>query len=358
MSELKKFESNSPIEITLSLNLAKHGFKFLRTEDLGEMDGICDECKHPIRYENYFLDKQDDIEYIFGSECMFKIYIFSQWRDQITEDQIEDRDLQRAGKWLWIISRDKYSDKIDRIPEPKDFDYDFKKLADELKKIVFKVRSDIKKEIKAEEKRKERIEIIKKERNKIVEWLNNLEINWKSCNEWEKSFLASIYTKRIRNGYDLSAKQEKTLLKISSRRSQPEQKNIDDDFVENENKTNETVDLLRELSSKKQYLNDWEIEFLDSALKQSLTNTLTTKQWDKINQIVDKITEEEKKSEYINRLVDTWILEKNLNVEFNKEGIITDVEKETDKAILCSVLNPETKKTFFGIWIPKSTILE
>lgn len=357
MSELKKFDSSIPIEITLSLHLAKHGFKYLRTEDLGEMDGVCDECKHPIRYENYFLDKKDNIEYIFGSECMFKIYIFYHWKDQIKESQIEDRDLQRAGKWLWIISRDGYSKKIDKIPEPVDFNYDFKKLADELKRLVIKIRGEVKKKIKIEAEKKRQKELLKQERNKVVEWLNYQEIEWNACNQWEKDFLANIYSKVIRNGYTLSEKQEKSLDKIKAKRNKSNPK-IDDDFTENKNKTNETIDLLKELLSKKQYLNNWEIEFLDSALKQSFTNSLSTKQWDKINQIVTKISEEEKKEGYINKLVDTWILEKNLNTEFNKEGIITEVEKETDKAILCSVLNPETNKTFFGIWIPKSTIKE
>ena len=294
--KLKNFDNKHPIFVDLTMTLAKHGFNFLGTNDLGELDGICQECGHPIRYEQVFEDVQTNEEFTLGSECMFKIYVFYHWHDQIEEKDIENADLQRAGKWLWIAHRDDYIERIDGdLPEPKNYDKDFKKLANDMKKVVMKVRKEIKKELEEEEMKKKQMDLDMRQRMAWRDFIAGLKIDIHRLNQWEMDFLASIH-KYQRKGYTLTEKQVAVLEKIKNEKSLTNENTIPDKFKE----------------------------------KHKLFIGKKTKTW------------------IINKLAGVWV-----------SGEIVSVEKETLKALLCDIkIQNGTEKTLEQVWIPKSALQE
>jgi len=361
MAELKKFNTKHEIHIKLCLTLAKHGFKFLGTWDLGEVSGFCQECGHLIRYEQNFIDVQTKDEYTIGSDCMFKIYILSHWRTQIKEKDLENKDLQRAGKWLWIIHRDGYLNKMDEmLPQPKDYDGDFKKLADDLKVLVLKIRINIKKEMEEKKRRKE-YELKQKileEQKKVQEvyfqgWIISQEININNCNDWEKNFLETMYKAEIKD-WVLSDKQKSIFNRIK------DEKNIQQ-VVEN-NQNLGSVAIVNEVSKKVDYseLNDWEKEFMESIGQQvDAGSVLSQKQIEVLDKIDEKFTngkETEDFSDYIGKRVQSWLISDLSGIYTT--GIVKVVKKETNMAILCNVLVEDDSETILNeVWIPKSQLI-
>jgi hypothetical protein len=342
--------SNDTISVNLALQLVKNGFQFVRTNDLGKTRRICDECGHKIRYEQVFMDLTCQIEYNFGSDCMFKIYILEQWENDVKEENLENSDLQRAGKWLWVISRDGYADRIE-IPKPSDFDNNYKELADHLKREVMRVRVEIRKENEKQRSEEERKNRVYSQSTKILVWLERAGINWNACNEWEKDFLSSIYSKRIQYGCSLTDKQKGVYQKIKENKNR-----ITEDYEEEKQENQDTIELLEDVQTKDELLNGWEQEFIESVIVQSkFGRNLTESQWKKINEIVEKISKDESLNKYVGKKISSWLMERLDNTE--TRGIILTTTKETEKAVLCTYNNPETKQnTTIEIWIPKSQI--
>jgi len=356
MAELKRFNTKHEIHIKLCLTLAKHGFKFLGTWDLGEVEGFCQECGHPIRYEQNFRDVQTGDEYTIGSKCMFKIYILSHWEKQIKEKDLENKHLQRAGKWLWIIHRDGYLERIsEEIPQPKDYNEDFKQLADDLKSLVFKVRVGIKKE-KEEKRRQNKLDnYINYHAQSVQNWFVSQGIDINKCDDWEKDFLNSIYYKLYVKNWSLSEKQNSILNRIKKKKS------IKQDIVTNQNLG--SVAIVNEVSKyiNDPQLSDWENEFMEST--QQLVDAghvLSQKQievLDKIDKKYSNDKETEDYSDFIGMNVTCWLINK-LTGNWT-EGVVKSVKNETKSAILCDVsVEDSLEKILEDVWIPKSQLIE
>ena len=363
MEELKSFNTKNEIHIKLCLTLAKHGFEFLRTNDLESVSGFCQECGHGIRYEQLFKDTKLGNEYIIGSDCMFKIYILSYWRNQIKEKDLENKDLQRAGKWLWIIHRDGYLSRIEGdLPQPKDYDNDFKQLADDLKVLVIKIRVKIKKEI-AEEKRiaidkkrqKEQDEYMNKQAQNIKDWFDSQGIDVNKCNDWERNFLDTMY-QAYNKGWSLSDKQIDIFNRIKRKKSN--QQGI---------KTNQNLGSVVVIDKQSEYsnssqLNDWEREFMVSIGKLVDSGyVLTKKQLETLDKIERKLSNDKLTKDYscfVGQKISTWFI--NSLIGNLDEGIVESVKKETNSAILCDVLvgNTLEKNLIEDIWVPKSQLID
>ena len=363
MSELKEFNVNREIHIKLCLMLAKHGFKFLGTNDLESVSGFCQECGHPIRYEQFFKDTKLGNEFTIGSNCMLKIYILSYWRDQIKEKDLENKDLQRAGKWLWIIHRDGYLNRIEGdLPQPRDYNNDFKKLANDLKNFVIKIRTEIKKEtvekkrIAEEKKRqKERDEYVSKQAQDVQKWFDSQGININECSDWEKGFLDTMYN-AYKKGWILSEKQKNIFNRIKNEKSNQL------DVETNQNLG--SVAIVKDVSNEVDYsqLNDWEKEFMESVgqLVDS-GHVLSEKQMEILDKIDEKLSNGKQIEEYnkfIGKKINSWLINR---LSGNMvEGIVKSVKKETDSAILCDVLVETSLEKILieDTWIPKSQLID
>lgn len=348
MAELKKFDNTHEIHVDLCMTLAKHGAEFQTTNDLGEMAGFCNECGHPIRYEQIFLDIETDEEYVLGSDCMFKIYVFKYWKEQIEEKDIENKDLQRAGKWLWIINRDHYTDRIEgRLPQPNDCE-NYKELADKLKNLVFKIR----REIKTENEAKKMSQMEKKSEERAKNWFEDNNFDLDQCNEFEKDFLASMYKCYI-NGWTLSEKQQITFDKIKIKFSGETQ-------VQEQTATKTDLDLMiSSINDRFDELNSWEKEFMNSITEKqsysgSLNHNTTYKQREVIERISGDLSKKVKQNEYVGRQTKTWIISQ-LTGDWNV-GTILSVVRTSEKAILCDV--EANGQTLVEVWIPKSQLSE
>ena len=353
MAELKKINTKREIHIKLCLTLAKHGFVFLGTNDLGEVEGVCQECGHPIRYEQNFKDIQTHDEYIIGSDCMFKIYILSHWQNQIKDKDLENKHLQRAGKWLWIIHRDNYLERIsEEIPQPKNYNENFKQLADDLKVLVLKVRVEVKKEIEKEKIMQRELGILRNEQN----WLDSHGIDINKCNDWERNFLDTMY-KAYNNGWVLSERQQNSFDKIKNK------ENNKQEVATNQNLG--SVAIIDDISKNGNYtqLNDWERDFMDSIGKVVDTGyVLSEKQMEILEKIDEKLSNNEKTEDYkdfIGKKVSAWLINKKTGNW--TEGTVKSVKKETDSAILCNVLFVDDgglENTLQDEWIPKSQLID
>lgn len=355
------------------MTLAKHGFKFLGTNDLETVSGFCQECGHPIRYEQFFKDIKLGNEFIIGSSCMFKIYILSHWKDQIKEIDLENKHLQRAGKWLWIIHRDGYLNRIgEDFPQPKDYDNDFKKLADDLKVLVIREKNKIKKEIAEENMIIEQQKYLNRKAKTTQDWLESHCIDINKCNDWEKNFLDTM-EEAYRKDWRLSDKQVDIFNRIKINKC------IQNDVVNNQNIG--LVAIVNDVSKKDDYsqLNDWEKNFMESIERQiDLGRILTQKQLNIMQKIDDKLSISKETDEivpidvdevvcneinencggYIGRKVNSWLINNLTGIWI--EGIVNYVKKETDSAILCNVF---VKNSLDGIlveetWIPKSQLID
>ena len=397
MEELKQFSTKHKIHVKLCLTLVKHGYKFVQTNDLGIPEGFCQECGHLIRYEQIYHDLKTNEVFSIGSNCMFKIYVLDHWRNQINEKDLENKDLQRAGKWLWIIHRDDYLSRIEEdLPQPKDYDNDFKKLADDLKVLVLRIRAKIKKEIaeenriaEEEKRQKEREVYINRQEQDTQAWFVSEGIDISQCNDWERNFLDTMQ-EAYKKDWRLSDKQVDIFNKIKINKC------IQKDVVSNQNLG--SVAIVNDVSKKDDYsqLNDWEKNFMESIEKQvDLGRLLTQKQLNIMQKIDDKLSNGKETDEivpidvdeivcndreddkgitidvrghavawndnydgYIGRKVNSWVINK-LTGEWN-EGIVNFVKKETDSAILCDVF---VKNGSGGIlveetWIPKSQLVD
>ena len=151
-----------PIHVELSVRLVKHGYKFLGVNDLGEVAGRCDECGHPLRYEYKVKDLTDGRKYVLGSECIYKVVALQHWEKQISKEDLRKKQLLRAGKWRWIITRDRLMPYVDKIPEPKDYPKDYVRFADNMRSCVVRARKKLRIEQKKREAEKQKEYLRKK----------------------------------------------------------------------------------------------------------------------------------------------------------------------------------------------------
>ena len=291
MAELKNFQTKHPIYVDLSIRLVKNGFNFIKMNDLGEVAGTCSECGHPIRYEFWYSEKETKEEFSFGSDCNYKIYVLLHWQDQIEYKDVEDKQLQRAGKWLWILYRDKLINQMKEkeiIPQPKDYMKDYKKLADDMKRLVIMIRSRIKKEIVAEEKKLKILKERKVEKKDAKEFIKRHGINLEVCNDKEKHFLTTIF-KCEKNMWTLSDKQQKWFDDIIKR----SKKGIKETSTPKVNSSgSDSHNVISELHNKANLsnVNEWELNFIGSVLRQVEDGrNLSTKQQDIIEKLKIKV---------------------------------------------------------------------
>ena len=402
MAELKKFQTKHPIYVDLAIRLVKNGFNFMKMNDLGEVAGICSECGHPIRYEFWYSEKETGEEFSFGSECNYKIYVLLHWQDQITYKDVEDKQLQRAGKWLWILYRDKLITQMKEeeiIPQPKDYGKDYKKLADDMKRLVLRIRSRIKKEIVVKGKMSKVIKRREVEKRGAKEFIKRHGINLAVCSDKEKTFLTTIYRCEC-NVWTLSDKQQKWFDDIIKR-----SKNGVVEIPVIKTPVSNIGDVVKQLHNKANLnnVNEWELNFINSVFDQvNRGRDLSSKQLNIIEKLEIKILgvpqktnknsmklvqhikefetqpikiirepvkQEDKEvlnldganheltNKYQEKKTKTWVIHEKFGLW--TQAVIITVKKETDKAILC---NLELENIENGIrndvWIPLSQLEE
>lgn len=282
------------INIETSMKIANQGFKYLGSEDLGEFGaGICCEG-HLIRYA-HTLKTEDGEEYIFGSLCIYKPYVLKTWMDLVPISDLQDSQLIRAGKWLWIIERDGLPVNREDIPSPKDFDGDYKALADALKNLALKARKKLKDEKKEEERKLKRI---------------RYEIERKQAYE----NFGGMY---------------------------PEQ----DSLIKK---------LVLKYSTEGEGMNNWEREFVASVVGQHRTlKVLSERQVAVIERILNSNFEV---SEFVGKQIREWIIKKHTG-RYTK-GKIISVNRETQKAVLAKVIVNNGEIIEYEEWFPKSSVIQ
>ncbi len=329
----------SRINIENSLYLSNKEFEIVGMIDYGKFGaGTCVEG-HPIRYGVEVKDSDGNV-YVYGNVCIAKPFILKYWN--LSEDQLNDEDVLRAGKYLWIIARDELGDFTKDIPHPKDVNYDFKKLAGILREIVkgarkkksvhlkelMKVEGHKKKVAKFLTDNSEQHEIVKKlvtcfKKNKQTKILTN----------WEKSFIISVVTQH-NNMRVFSDKQLDVANKILKSKNEDRFQEITRIL----NKATNIVDKLNE--DERQYLFSFQQLFFERG-------SLTDKQIEVLRSIVTTNYDE-----FIGRSVKKWLMEKNFSI--SKNGVIKDVETRTPKAIKAFI---EVDGKTFNSWVPISALL-
>ena len=281
---------------------------------------------------------------------MFKIYILSHWRSQIDESDLENKHLQRAGKWLWIINRDGYLGRVGgELPQPKNYHKDFKRLADDLKVLVLKIRTEIKREIEKERIRQKELDKNRNEQN----WLDSQGIDINKCNDWERNFLDTMY-KAYNNGWVLSEKQENRFNKIKNEKSNKQ------DVEANQNLSSVAIvnDVWKNTDNSQ--LNDWEKDFMESITQQvDSGRILSQKQSEILAKIDEKLSSSKEVKDYSNfvgKSVNAWLINELTGNWVS--GVVKFVQSETKLAILCDVVVEGDLEKLEEIWVPKSQLTD
>lgn len=352
---VKKFNTGNKIKVDLTMSVAEHGFEFVHEEDLGEVSGVCDECGHPIRYIEWYKDMEDDVEYGIGRTCQFKLYVFKMWRADITKDDLLDKQLLRAGKWLWIIHRDGYLVRIENLPSPKDYD-SFSELADALKNLVFRIRAQIKREEAQKKKVEKKVKSNLLAEKQVEDFYTKNGIKIDMCSDKDKNFLKTVQKCQMK-GWSLSEKQLKWFENIKERSEKP---------VEMTPQKSEQYELVLDLSKKVENfwdnLTNWEQDFITSVSKQVENGrTLSEKQMKFVNKISDKVngnsSEDEEQDELVGKRLKPWITNKKTG-SYSLIVVITSVIRKSAKAVLCN-LEVKNGNTYVmnEEWVPFTQIL-
>jgi len=341
-----------PIHVDLSVSIVKHGYDYIGKKDLGDVIGNCDECGHPLRYEYRVKDHHDKKTYVLGSECIYKLVALENWESQIDYVDLKKKQLLRAGKWRWILSRDGLLRFVDKIPEPKNYPKDYKDFADAMKDTVFAARRKLKAEKKKQQQKARREEDAKLRRKRLEsskeEWgkfLKDNNIDPILITSREKDFLISVW-KRLRYGRTLSPKQQKWFDDIKKKKKVG-------------TKPKETSSFSKMPFSAFGVLTEWEKKFVrDIKVKMERGDHLTEKQINQANKILAKMksgkpdTKTTVSGSYIGKRAKPWIMKQKTGTM--KYGNITNVHRETEKAVLCDVELGGT--TYLNKWLPKSQI--
>lgn len=361
-----------PIHVELSVRLVKHGYKFLGITDLGEVSGNCNECGHSIRYEYRVEDLTDRKKYILGSECIYKVVALQHWEKQISKEDLQKKQLLRAGKWRWIITRDNLIPYIiGKIPEPKNYSKDYVNFANAMRSVVLKARKKLKVEqekVKAEKQkeylRKKKIGELKTEKEDFGKFLVKHEIDKDAIELREGEFLVSIWrrTKYTRGQMILTEKQAKWFNDIKKK------KNIERPKRPKSTKTiKDRTGFVKMPTKSFDILSDWEKKFVVSVKKRIEDGeSLTEKQIEKANVILEKMkkgvpskpgisvssTKGYVVKNYVGKRTTPWITEQKTGIR--RYGTIVFVHRETEKAILCDFT--VAGSSYIKKWIPKSQI--
>jgi len=339
--------SKNRINIDTSIILATQDFKIIGEVEYDEYgQGSCCEG-HPIKYGIEVSDEEGNI-FIFGNECIAKPFILKHW--ELEPEMINNPDVIKAGKYLWIIARDGLADYIEDIPHPKDLQWDFKKLKEILKEIVVgakKKKNKYLKELKKQEKWKmyeeqfednypEQYNLIEQLIKKVKRLKDNNTINL--LNSWEKEFIVSV----IGQHKTLKVLSEKQLSIIERLLTvaKPD-KNLDKEI---NNKITRLINMVDKFD-------DYNTEFIFSIQRQFYDKgTLTEKQLNHMDKILDGDNELQ---QYVGREMRSWITEKKVGIS-GVRGKIVSVLRKTGMAIQCNFeVNGEI---FDDVWIPISQI--
>jgi len=334
------------INIDASLMLASQDFKYVGEVEYEQFGGgMCVEG-HPIKYGIELADENNNI-YVFGSTCVYKPYVLKQWK--LDKEMLDNPNVIRAGRNLWIIARDGLSDYISEIPHPKDYEWDFVKLNEILKQIVSKAKSTKKakeKRLLKEASAKAKVEDFRK-RNKIqhdlvvkmAQKLKTLkeENKLQLISDWDHEFIISVINQhnslRI-----LSDKQLKIIQRIINYPTE-----ITGD--------SEIEKLLLSATKKLNTLNEREQEFILSFQRQYYAKgMLSEKQMEVLHRIIYSDN-----NKYVGAQMTKWITEQKTGID--AIGIIISVEAKTEKALLAKF---KVEDKVYKNWIPISqvTLLE
>jgi len=345
----------SKIEVGLTMGLSKHGYDFLGVVDLkethddeleiieGEARGYCQECGNTIRYEMRVKDEKTKNIYVLGRICMFKLYIFHFWKDQIEEKDLENADLLRAGRWLWVLHRD-YRDREYELPMPGDYE-NYKDLANAVRSIVFKFRKEEREDLKKERKKKQKLET-------ISEVLNYLGVDGSLCSDIEVEFLLKVH-KYMVYGWNLSEKQTNWYKNIKNRK-----RGETSEIIDNEKAKKEILELINNMHIWDS-LSKWEKEFVESlSNKINSGRCITKKQYDKLSDVKKKIKKYSENYEYSGKKLNPWIVKQKFGEYL--DAAISSVKEVREKAIFCDVviIDGSIRIVHEDVWIPKSQIRE
>lgn len=328
----------SKINIEASIHLATQDFKIIGDVDYLEFGaGMCCEG-HSIRYGIEVEDENGEI-YVFGSQCIAKPFILKHWN--LKPEMLDNEDVIRAGKYLWVIKRDDLLAHTGNIPTPEDVNFDFKLLKEKLKVIVRNAKKGKRAAIKKlmrEERMKDVIKNFNDNNLKQVELIKKLrEVskNSQNFNEWECEFIMSVFNQNL----SLKKLSDKQLKIIERLVSVPEEA----DSVIGEK--------LKKISNIKT-LDDWSNNFVISVRKQyQMKGTLSEKQINLLDKILKDNTTEY--SEYIGAEMSKWITNEKSGI-IDSCGKIVKVIRVSEKAILANFAVNDI--IFKEIWIPKSQL--
>lgn len=335
------------INIETSIYLATQEFKIVGEVEYEKFGaGRCCEG-HPIKYGVELSDEEGNI-YVFGSTCVYKPFVLKHW--ELDSNQLEDPNVMRAGRNLWIIARDNLKDYITEIPHPKDLDWDFVKLNEKLKVIVANAKKTKKthlKKLAMETKTKLRIERFRKTNETQCELIRALVKKVKYLKEkgelgllssWEREFIVSIIGQH-RDMRVLSEKQRAIMERIINTEISIEKHSAENKEIAE--KLTKAVKSLGNLSIKEHELI---LSFQNQFFRKG---SLSERQLEVLDNIIHSDS-----NKYIGIKMKSWITEQKSGLE-GKYGVIKSVEVETARAILCKF---DVDGTEFKSWVPKSQL--
>jgi len=345
--------SSRRINIDTSLYLATTDFKIVGDVDYGEFGaGRCTEG-HPIRYGIEVEDGEENV-YVYGNTCIYKPFVLKHWN--LKPKMLEDENVAKAGRNLYIIARDELADYVNEVPHPKDFDYNFGQLNKELIKIVKKAKIQrntvLKEQLKQAKFRKQYDDFNKKNREqalllkKLSEKVKQLRIDNKLglLSKWEKTeFIPSIVS------------QHKNLRILSEKQLSIIQRIIDYKIAKVTGLDIEVskafTRILKPVTFKKldQKNKDFILSLQNYFYKYG---QLTPKQLKVFKRILSQ--SDGALNKYKGMKVNPWLIEQKTG--FDDHGYITEIEVETEKALLC-IVKLQKNGEFKG-WIPKKMIIE
>ncbi|KKM96853.1 hypothetical protein LCGC14_1173940 [marine sediment metagenome] len=336
------------VNIEVSILLSTQDFKIIGDIEYNKFgDGICAEG-HPIKYGIEVEDEHKNI-YVFGNQCIAKPFILKQWKLKLK--MLDDPDVMKAGRYLWIIARDGLENWVDNIPHPKDLNWDFKKLKEKLKTIVLNAKKTKRvnlKEIMKQEKMKIWIEDFKATHKEQCKLMDDLVIKIKRLkdnnvlgilNDFYRGFVVSIVGQH-RELKTLSKRQMIIIKKILQLKEESEVKGSLDD------KITMAVDMIENLG-------EWDKKFIFSIQSQFYEGReLSKKQKNKLDELLEK---NKQFKEFIGKDMTTWITEQKVGDTGGFHGVIKSVKAmaKSGKAILAVF---EVNYNEYEAWIPVSQI--
>ncbi len=333
---------NSRINIESSIYLATQDFKIVGDIDYGDRSGMCVEG-HSIRYGVEIEDQNGNI-YVFGNVCVAKPFILKFWK--LEPKMLDDENVIKAGRYLYIIAKDGLRDYMNEVPTPEDLNWDFKKLKEKLREIVSKAKKEKSKHLKILSRdlvEKVKMEKFKKTHKLQFELVQKLLDKLKSLkerdllfllNNWEREFVISVISQH-RSMRIFSERQVNIIEKIISKRDDTE--DLDEEIS---SKLTKAISILDKLSEKeREYIMSFQSQFYSKG-------SLSDKQLNLLDNLINRDFDI-----YVGRELSEWITKQKTDI--NGHGKIISVEAKTEKAILCQfVINDMEYKS----WIPLSQL--